>query len=237
MEEKPGPRRAFLRRLRNFFFTTVIGGLVVVMPISLLLMIIRFIFNFTTNFLDPIIKLFDFENKVGEWLIDLIALSAIIMLFFIIGLTVRTELGSKLFNRIDKQLLSQLPFYSILRDTVQQFFGNKKVPFSQVVLVDVFNNDTLMTGFVTGELENGLYTIFVPTGPNPTNGFIFHVKKHQLTFLKVRPEEAMRTIIGVGTGSEILFREDMVGKRDKKEHLPSDKENIFSKKRFIKTTK
>ena len=38
-----------------------------------------------------------------------------------------------------------------------------------------------------------------------TNGFIFHVKKEQLEFVDTRPEEAMRTIIGVGTGSEVLF--------------------------------
>ena len=148
-------------------------------------------------------------------LIDLIPLAAILLLFFFIGLTVRTELGSKLFNRIDKQWLSQLPFYSILRDTVQQFFGNKKMPFSQVVLVDVFNNDTLMTVFVTDEVTEDIYTVFVPTGPNPTNGFIFHVRKHQLTFLKVRPEEAMRMIIGVGTGSKTLFDEKMRGMRDR----------------------
>lgn len=223
MKEKIGPFRAFFRRLRNFFFTTVIGGVAVVLPISLLIMIIRFIFNLTTGFLDPIKKLFDFPSYIGDWLIDLMALTAIIVLFFIIGLTVRTELGSKLFNRVDRQWLSQLPFYSILRDTVQQFFGSKKVPFSQVVLVDVFNNDTLMTGFITGEVDDEIYTVFVPTGPNPTNGFIFHVRRHQLIFLKVRPEEAMRTIIGVGTGSEILFREDMVGVRQEQEEASEEK--------------
>lgn len=222
MKEKISPFRALMRRLRNFFFTTVIGGVAVVLPISLLIMIIRFIFNFTTGLLDPIKKLFDFPPYLGDWLIDLMALTAIIVLFFIIGLTVRTELGSKLFNRVDRQLLSQLPFYSILRDTVQQFFGNKKVPFSQVVLVDVFSNDTLMTGFITGEIDDEIYTVFVPTGPNPTNGFIFHVRRRQLIFLKVRPEEAMRTIIGVGTGSEILFREDMMGVRQEQEEASEE---------------
>lgn len=217
MKEKIGAWRAFFRRVRNFFITTVIGGLAVVLPISLLVLIIRFIFNLTTGFLRPVKSLFNFPDNIGDWLIDLIALTAILILFFIIGLTVRTELGSKLFNRIDKQWLAQLPFYSILRDTVQQFFGNKKMPFSQVVLVDVFNNDTLMTGFITEEITNDIYTVFVPTGPNPTNGFIFHVRKHQITFLKVRPEDAMRTIIGVGTGSEILFRAEMQGVREEEE--------------------
>ncbi len=214
MKEKIGPKRAFFRRLRKFFITTVIGGLAVVLPISLLVVIARFIFAFTTNLLNPVKQLFDYPDHIKQWLVDLTALTAIVLLFFIIGLTVRTELGNKLFRRIDEQWLAQIPFYSILRDTVQQFFGNKKMPFSQVVLIDVFSNDTRMTGFVTGEYEHDLYTVFVPTGPNPTNGFIFHVKKHQIEFLKVRPEDAMRTIIGVGTGSDILFQDNMKGLRE-----------------------
>ena len=63
-----------------------------------------------------------------------------------------------------------------------------------------------MTGFVTDdELGHGFLTIFVPTGPNPTNGFIFHVPEDKVYYVDVRPEDAMRTIIGVGTGSRILF--------------------------------
>ena len=212
-KEKIGPRRAFLRRLKNFFFTTVLGGIVVVLPISLLFVLIRFFFNFTTNFLKPFQKLLDFPEHIGDGLVNLISLTAIIILFFIIGLVVRTELGSKLVRRVERWL-AQLPFYTILRDTVQQFFGNKKMPFSQVVMVDVFGNDTRMAGFLTAEIGDGWFTIFVPTGPNPTNGFIFHVKEHQIEYLKVKPEEAMRTIIGVGTGSEILFRADMKGMRE-----------------------
>ncbi len=89
---------------------------------------------------------------------------------------------------------------------MRQFFGAKKTPFSQVVLVDVFDNGSLMTGFITDdEIKEDFFTVFVPTGPNPTNGFIFHVKKDKVKYLDTRPEDAMRTIIGMGTGSRILF--------------------------------
>ena len=101
-------------------------------------------------------------------------------------------------------MLSRIPFYSTLRDTVQQFFGRKKMPFSQVVIAEVMN--TKMTGFVTDERDDHTFTIFVPTAPNPTNGFIFHVKESQLEFLDARPEDAMRTIFGMGTGSSKLFQ-------------------------------
>jgi uncharacterized membrane protein len=59
-----------------------------------------------------------------------------------------------------------------------------------------------MTGFITDEHANDFYTVFVPTGPNPTNGFIFHVKAHQITEIDVSVEEAMKAIISVGAGSK-----------------------------------
>ncbi len=62
-----------------------------------------------------------------------------------------------------------------------------------------------MTGFVAEQLSPNMYSIFVPTGPNPTNGFIFHVPEEKIQFVDAKPEDAMRTIIGVGTGSSILF--------------------------------
>ena len=62
-----------------------------------------------------------------------------------------------------------------------------------------------MTGFVTDHRKDGTYTVFVPTATNPTNGFVVHAKERELEFLDIRPDDALRTIIGMGTGSHLLF--------------------------------
>jgi len=93
-------------------------------------------------------------------------------------------------------------------ETVYQFAGVKDLPFSEVVLIDPFNTGTLMTGFVTDKTEmseDGIYTVFVPTAPNPTNGNIYHVKYDAIRFLDIGPQDAMRTIVGMGTGSKALI--------------------------------
>ncbi len=198
--------RVFLRRLRRFFLTSVIGGVAVVLPITIFIALLRFIVSFTSGILAPLRPLFPFSRDVADWLIDLLSFSIVITLFFMIGLVVRTQYGNKAISRFEERWLMQLPFYSVLRETVRQFFGGKKAPFSQVVLCDPFGSGMLMTGFVTDdELGHGYLTIFVPTGPNPTNGFIFHVPEDKVYFVNTRSEDAMRTIIGVGTGSRVLF--------------------------------
>ncbi|WP_332913105.1 DUF502 domain-containing protein [Algoriphagus boritolerans] len=79
------------------------------------------------------------------------------------------------------------------------------MPFSQVVLVDAYNTGVLLTGFITEKACDGIYTVFVPTAPNPMNGNIYHVPVRQIRFLDIESEKAMRTIMGLGTGSSVLF--------------------------------
>lgn len=192
-----------LKRIQSFLITTIIGGFAVVLPIGLLIGIIRFIYNFLARMLSPVRNIIGLSSSAQAWIVDLISIVIIVVAFFLIGLIVRTGIGRRIQSVVDRRILSRIPFYSTLRDTVNQFIGRKKMPFSQVVVADVMN--TKMTGFVTDEREDGTYTIFVPTAPNPTNGFIFHVDRKELDFLDVRPEDAMRTIFGMGTGSALLF--------------------------------
>ena len=198
-------KRTALGRLLVLFGTILLGGVTVILPLALLFTIFRFTWNFIVNLLRPMRGLYSFYSGDEVWLLDLFSFVLIIISFFFIGLFVRTRMGNNIFQWIEKNTLEQIPLYSTLRDTVQQFLGKKESSFLQVVLVKVFNSDTLMTGFVTEIINEDLYTVFVPTGPNPTNGFIFHVKKHQLQFVDTKPEDAMRTIIGVGTDSAVLF--------------------------------
>lgn len=210
----PQQWKAFIQRLRRIFITSVIGGMVVVLPITIFLALLRFIVNITASILSPFVLMFQFSDNVARWIIDLLSFSIVIALFFMVGLLVRTQYGNKAITRFEERWLMQLPFYSVLRETVRQFFGTKKTPFSQVVLCDPFGSGTLMTGFVTDdEVGHGMITIFVPTGPNPTNGFVFHMPEHMVHYVNTRPEDAMRTIIGVGTGSSILFRSWQGGSR------------------------
>jgi len=197
----------FLKKLRRFFLTTVLGGIVVVLPIYIFGAIVRVVFNFTSRILSPISSMLSFSENVNSWIVDLLSLTIVIMLFFLIGLGVRTEFGRQMLSVIEENWLGKVPFYTMLRDTVRQILGQEKMPFRQAVLVDVYSNSTLMTGFVVDETADGSYfTVFVPTAPNPTNGYIFHVKREQLKFIDLRSEDVLRSVIAMGTGSAALFQ-------------------------------
>ncbi len=64
----------------------------------------------------------------------------------------------------------------------------------------------LMTGFVTEEHPNGQCTVFVPTGPNVTTGFVFHLSRDNVYPVNVSADQAIRTVISCGVGSDKLIK-------------------------------
>lgn len=190
---------------KPFFIKTLLNGLLLVLPTIIILFLLSLIFKFVFNLVAPISSILDKNAEKHAFFINVLALLILIAIIFIIGLTIRSARGRGSFKIFEDKYLLQIPLYSTLRETIAQFSGLKKMPFRQVVLVDAFNTGVLLTGFVTETAAEGIYTVFVPTAPNPMNGNIYHVPASQLRFLDIEPEKAMRSIMGMGTGSSILF--------------------------------
>jgi uncharacterized membrane protein len=129
---------------------------------------------------------------------------------FVVGLVLRNRIGKMYFRSFENTYLSQIPLYNTIKEMVGQFSGLKEMPFKRVVLIDPYNTGVLLTGFVTEDVSDSVYTVFVPTAPNPANGNIYHVPAEKLKFIEVEPERAMRTIVGMGTGSSCLFKDSKV---------------------------
>ena len=193
-------------RIKHFFSLTFLGGFLVVLPLIALTGLSTWIFNLIAGTLSPIASYFETILPINNFIADLLSMALIIVLCFVIGLFISTRVGKFLFDLIEINFLNKLPGYKILKDTSQQFFGNQKAPFSKVAFVKLFETETKMTGFVTDEHADGTYTVFVPTGPNPTSGLIYHLTAAQVEITNASVEEAMKTIISCGAGTESVMK-------------------------------
>jgi uncharacterized membrane protein len=70
--------------------------------------------------------------------------------------------------------------------------------------VDIFNTGTLMTGFITDD-QGEIITVFVPTGPNPTSGLIYHLPRARVLKTNASVDSGMKSIISCGAGSAEVF--------------------------------
>lgn len=195
------------KRVKDFIFNALIGGFVVILPLAILYVIFGWMFSFILKIVSPISQLLVFSTEINTFIANSISIAVLLIICFGLGVGIRTAFGKYLYAEIEERFLSKLPLYRAIRETIRHFSEkNDNSPFRQVVLVDVYENSTLQTGFITDRHEDsGRITVFVPTGPNPTNGFIFHVKKHQIIPVDIPIEDALKTVIGVGSGGRKLF--------------------------------
>ena len=194
------------KRFRNFLRTTLIGGVVALAPLTLIILLFRWVINVIGRNLTPLVDtiLQDSDpNPYFKFALYLLTLTAILIFFFIIGLIFRTRM-SVFLNKAEDKYFIKIPGYKLAKETVQQFFGKNRSFFKEVVLVDIFNSGVLMTGFITDN-QGEIITVFVPTGPNPTSGNIYHLPKAKVMKTGASVDNGMKSIISCGAGSAEVF--------------------------------
>jgi uncharacterized membrane protein len=203
-----------MNRLKIFIKTSLLGGLAVIMPAALLFLIFKWLFNWVTDIIQPLTNLVLARGQFQEFVADAIVFGVILAFCFGVGAAVKTKIGRYVQENLENHILKIAPGYPTIKSIVMQFIGKKKSPFSSVALVRPFENDTLMTAFITDSHEDDRYTVFVPTGPNPTTGFIFHLKGKYIQRVNVPVEETIRSVISCGAGSTRLIQ-SLVGMKTK----------------------
>lgn len=200
-----------MSKLRGFVKRSLIGGLLVILPIAVLVFFFRWIFDLITDLLGPVSNLIIKTYGFPELAADLLAVVIILLLCFVVGTIVSTSIGKWAHERFDRYLDRLAPGYRMIKEIVNQFLADKEdSPFAkgQVARVRIFGSDieTSVTALITSQHPDGTYTLFIPTGPNPTSGMIYHVNPDQVElFPDIKVDSAMRTIISCGAGSSELF--------------------------------
>ena len=193
--------------VRNFFKMAVLGGLFVIFPIILFLYLLSWVSGIFIDMFLPLSQLYSRSIGVHIYLGHVMSFVTLIMGSFFIGVFTRTQFGN-LFYYYTNQLLNKIPGYAMVNDIFTQFFGKDKKAFSQAVLVDRFGHGILESGFITDEfyLNDIIYnTVFIPTGPNPTSGFIIQVPSEKIIKSSSSIDKTMKSIIGCGSGSSKIW--------------------------------
>ena len=209
MTKKIGVMSAMNKRhqkLRNFVKTSLLGGLGVIFPAALLLIVFSWVFQWVGGIIEPLTRVIVAKSNMQAVLANILVITAIISACFFIGIFVKTRVGSFIHVKVEKLLGRLIPGYRLTAQTFQQLFGERSSTYSAVALVKPFGNDTLMTGFITDEHPDGSCSVFVPTGPNPTSGNIFHLQSSAVYRIDVPVEEAMKSVIACGAGSKVLLQ-------------------------------
>jgi len=197
-------------RWRANFFT----GLAVLLPAIVSVVVLFWVFNSVANVTDTL--LFFLPGKLthkngGEgpmyWYWSVAALLLAVVLISIAGRLTRYYVGKKVIQVLDVTLL-RVPLLNKIYITIKQVneaFTSNKSAFKQVVLVDFPQKGQRAVGFVTGEQNAGfnegsekILSVFIPTTPNPTSGFLILVPESEITKLNMSVAEEIKFIVSLG---------------------------------------
>lgn len=193
-----------MKKLREFIKSTLIGGLLVLLPMAIFAYVLLWVFSLIVSLINPLTRIVMETSRVQGIVADIVAIGLLIWICFLVGMLVRTRLGRWAYAALEAGFLKKTPGYSMIKETVTHFLGKKQSPFSSVALARIFENDTLASVFITDTHDDGSYTVFMPTGPNPTSGNIYHLKAENVFPVDVSVEDTMRSIISCGAGSSAL---------------------------------
>jgi uncharacterized membrane protein len=200
--------------MKKYFIT----GLVILLPLAVTIAIVIFIVDFLTKpFMGLVVKLLTHSYlgnivtsphiiRYGSQIIILIGLFLITLA---LGFIARWFFFTYLIKLSDK-LLHKIPIvnkvYKTTQEIIKTLFITDKNSFKQVVLIPFPNKETYSVGLVSRDspptcqqaVGAEMVSVFVPTTPNPTSGFLIMFKKADLIYLDMKTEEAIKYIVSCG---------------------------------------
>jgi uncharacterized membrane protein len=182
-----------------------IAGLLAIFPISFSIFILLWLFEKIDLIVGkPLSKYFDFYFYGFGFLV-------LFAFIWLTGLITSSYFGGKLVKLHDR-IVTRIPILGMIFRTIKQLshtvLDRKDGAFTQPVLLELFQNDQYLIGFITsreqvavptlsGETKNMVH-VFVPTVPNPTTGFMALMEEKKLIKLNISVEEAFKTVISAG---------------------------------------
>jgi len=187
-----------MKYARAVITSTVVGGLFIVVPVYLAVLLLLKGMRTAGSLVRPIAVL------VPDWLPaeGLLSLLLVLGLCFLVGAAVRTPAGRETRERLELMFFERLPGYSLLRSLTQRLAGDSEESTWQPALVEI--EDALVPGFIIEELDDGRLTVFVPSVPTPLAGAVYVLPRERVHILDVPFTQAIRSVSRWGSGSKDL---------------------------------
>jgi len=199
--KKPG----FAARLRNWFLT----GLVVAAPIGITAFLVIWFVDLVDKWFLPLIPARYQPDTFLPFPVPGLGLPIALILLTLLGMLTANFLGRRILA-IGENMVDRMPvvrnLYGALKQIFETVLAQSETSFRDVGLIEYPRKGIYAIVFITAEAKNEiasrvgtpLVSVFLPTTPNPTSGFLLYVPKDEVQILDMSIEEAAKLIISAG---------------------------------------
>ncbi len=201
MSQKKNIFLSFIDSVTSLFLT----GLFSLLPITLTIAVFTLTLRVLQSWLEPL-------KRFGLPFLGTIPYSELILaiiIIFIAGTLYNMFILRPIIHAIEN-LFSRIPLirpvYSGIKKLVEAFSFQDKVSFTKVVRIEFPRPGIYSIGFLANQVDEKIapdinkkyHSIFIPTTPNPTSGFLVIVPEDQIEIIEITRQEAMAMIISGG---------------------------------------
>lgn len=184
-----------MKYAREFVTSTLIGGLLIVVPVYLAVLLLLKGMKSAATLVRP------FAALLPDWIPaeNLFSLLLVLIICFMVGVAVRTRSGRVVRERMEVALFGRLPGYGLIKSLTQRLTGDSEESAWTPALVEL--EDALVPAFIIETLDDGRFTVFVPSVPTPLAGAVYVLPAARVHILDVPFTQAIRSVSRWGSGS------------------------------------
>lgn len=190
-----------MRAAVRFLRTTVIGGLLVLVPGYFSVLLLAKAAAGVMALLKPVTALL--PDEIHQ-LRGLAAALLVLLACFVLGLVAQTFVGRALLGAFERRVLEKLPGFTLIRGFAQRLSGRSSDEQFQPVLVEM--EEALTPAFVVEELADGRVVVLVPSVPTPAAGSLYILPRARVHRVDVPVAQAISVITRWGAGTAKLVK-------------------------------
>ncbi len=194
-----------MKSLADLIKTTLIGGLLVVLPIYLSVLLLAKTLGGLLALLSPVTAVISPDARFRQ----VAAIMIVLVVCLVVGLLVRTTLGLRAKEAFERSVLEKIPGFTLVRGLAKRLSGDQSEGTFRPALVEL--EDALSPAFIIEELEDGRYTVLVPSVPTPAAGALFILPRERVHPVDVPFVQAVKVISKWGVGAGAMARGVSVG--------------------------
>lgn len=227
-------------RFRLKIQKTFIAGILVVLPLTITYLLLKFLFQKVDAIFQPmLINLLDHLPFAGKHItyIPGLGISATIILILAVGIVAKNVVGKELVILMDA-ILGRIPLVRSIYISSKQFLetislaNSGQGEYNKVVLVEYPRKGLYSLGFVTcdstGEpqlvTKENVVNVFIPTTPNPTSGMLIMVPRGDLIPLSMTVEDGLKLVVSAGIVTPPLNNSKEIPAKTKKSWFRKSKD-------------
>jgi uncharacterized membrane protein len=172
----------------NFFKTTLIGGLIFLVPVVVVGMIVFKAIGFMLVIAEPMARFLPVDSVGGIALANIIAVLIVLLLCFVAGLLALTAPAQKMAAKAEGMILQKIPGYTFLKGITTSLSPDDNVDLHPVL---VTFHDTSRIGLEVERIGDDRTAVYFPSSPNAWSGYVQIVSIDQIR----RIEAPMMSVI------------------------------------------